>query len=109
MGVAQCPTSFQLVEASGCGRLRKPTTSWKLVGYFRRSRSCRNERRPERMKARREGRANWQFALIPSMRSFGKLGQTASLPYLYRRRKYADHQGQRQISSGERLVVGVLA
>src|SRR5215475_8080590 len=26
------------------------------------------------------GRANWQFALIPSMRSFGKTRQTASLP-----------------------------
>src|SRR5215813_9969516 len=28
-----------------------------------------------------KSRANWQFALIPSMRSFGKTGQTASLPY----------------------------
>src|SRR5215813_8011373 len=32
-------------------------------------------------KSRREGRANWRFALIPSMRSFGKTRQTASLPY----------------------------
>jgi hypothetical protein len=31
---AQCPTSFQLVEAFGKGRLRKPSTSWKLVGHF---------------------------------------------------------------------------
>jgi hypothetical protein len=32
---------------------------------------------------RREGRANWQFALIPSMRPLGKTRQTASLPYLF--------------------------
>jgi aerobic-type carbon monoxide dehydrogenase small subunit (CoxS/CutS family) len=31
------------------------------------------------------GRANWQFALIPSMRSFGKSRQTASLPYTFLR------------------------
>jgi hypothetical protein len=31
---AQCPTCFQLVEASGCGRLRKPSTSFQLVGHF---------------------------------------------------------------------------
>src|SRR5262245_43191672 len=31
---AQCPTSFQLVEASGKRRLRKTSTSWKLVGHF---------------------------------------------------------------------------
>src|SRR5215475_12077976 len=29
-----------------------------------------------------KGRANWQFALTPSMRLFGKTRQTASLPYL---------------------------
>jgi len=29
---------------------------------------------------RREGGANWQFALPPSMRPFGKTRQTASLP-----------------------------
>src|SRR5215475_16009963 len=33
MRAAQCPTSFQLVEAYGKGRLRKPSTSWKLVGH----------------------------------------------------------------------------
>ena len=27
---AQCPTSFQLVEASGCGRLRKPSIDIQL-------------------------------------------------------------------------------
>ena len=31
---AQRPTSFQLVEASGCGRLRKPSTSFQLVEHF---------------------------------------------------------------------------
>jgi hypothetical protein len=38
-------------------------------------------------KARREGRANWQVALTPSMRPFGKTRQTASLPYSFRRRQ----------------------
>ncbi len=37
-------------------------------------------------KSRRKCKANWQFALAPSMRSFGKTGQTASLPYHFRRR-----------------------
>jgi len=29
-----------------------------------------------------KGRANWQFALAPSMRAFEETGQTASLPYI---------------------------
>src|SRR5215475_13573649 len=33
MRATQSPTSFQLVEAHGKGRLRKPSTSWKLLGH----------------------------------------------------------------------------
>src|SRR5262249_59461744 len=40
---AQCPTSFQLVEASGCGLLTKPSTSWKLVGHFPQEEKIVNE------------------------------------------------------------------
>ena len=35
---------------------------------------------PGKNDVRREGRANWQFALPPPMRPFGKTRQTASLP-----------------------------
>ncbi len=38
------------------------------------------------LRSRRKGRANWQFALIPSMRPFGKTRQTASLPYHFPRK-----------------------
>ena len=37
--------------------------------------------------ARREGRVNWQYAWIPSMRQFEETRQTASLPHSFRRRK----------------------
>jgi hypothetical protein len=39
---------------------------------------------PGKNDVRREGRANWQFALPPSMRPFGKTRQTAICPTLFR-------------------------
>src|SRR5262245_60677775 len=55
-------------------------------------------------KSRREGRANWQFALTLSMRPFGKTRQTASLPYHFRRKNGEETNNARR--AGRIRLVG---